>query len=139
METQHEQVCPFEIPDGTVVEAASGPTRPGTVMRVLPPPTQTSVWTQLIGGGQAAPTFVVPEDRMQNFHRKYNKALMECMAIDKEKNRLATENEQLQDLITQFINGTRVSDDILGSDNPLFVVNGRCEQLYLISVIVKFK
>jgi hypothetical protein len=62
---------------------------------------------------------------MLNFHRKYNKALLDTMAIDKEKQRLTEENAQLQDLITQFINGTRVSDAILSDDNPLFVVNGR--------------
>jgi hypothetical protein len=123
METQHEQVCPFAITDGAVVEPMSAPARPGTVPKAAPPAAQTSVWTH--GGQQSGSVFVVPEDRMQNFHRKYNKALMECMAIDKEKARLATENEQLQDLISQFINGTRISDDILGSDNPLFVVNGR--------------
>lgn len=68
---------------------------------------------------------VSPEDRMFNFHRKYNRALLECIAIEKERVRLVNENAQLQDLISQFINGTRLTDDILAADNPLFVVNGR--------------
>jgi hypothetical protein len=68
---------------------------------------------------------VLKEDRLQNFHRKYNTALLDCLAIEKEKMRLVEENAQLQDLISQFINGTRVSDEILSGDNPLFVINGR--------------
>ena len=71
------------------------------------------------------PHFITPEDRLWNFHRKYNQALLDCLAIEREKTRLDRENSQLQDLITQFINGTRVSDEILSGDNPLFVVNGR--------------
>jgi hypothetical protein len=129
-----------------------------------PPPHQTSVWTQPTGGhgladqsatagsglgDKGAPVltppmpglvYVPPDDRMWNFHRKYNKALMDCLAIEREKNRLSAENNQLQDLITQFINGTRVSDEILSSDNPLFVVNGRCglrcQHMYYINCIM---
>ena len=86
---------------------------------------QSSVWSPPNAISPDEETFVVPEDRMLNFHRKYNKALLDTIAIDKEKQRLAEENAQLQDLISQFINGTRVSDAILNEDNPLFVVNGR--------------
>ena len=127
METQHEQVIPFAGNQAAVAEE-NGAARPGTVPKAPPPVNQTSAWTH--GGGKGQSTYVTPEDRMHNFHRKYNKALMECMAIEKEKNRLSAENAQLQDLITQFINGTRISDDILGGDNPLFVVNGRLFSLY---------
>ena len=125
METEYEQIAPFsDTPPVPALEETSNKRPPGTVLKTPPPPVnQTSAWTQAVGGGGS--TYVAPQDRMQHFHRKYNKALMECLAIEKEKSRLADENAQLQDLITQFINGTRVSDDILGRDNPLFVVNGR--------------
>jgi hypothetical protein len=33
--------------------------------------------------------------------------------------------EQLQDLISQYIDGTRLTADVLDDDNPLFVINGR--------------
>lgn len=119
METEHEQVYPFASP---AAEVAPEEVKPGTTAKP-PPAHQTSTWTHAAPGQS---TFVGPEDRMLNFHRKYNKALVETVAIEKEKNRLVSENAQLQDLITQFINGTRISDDILDGDNPLFVVNGRC-------------
>lgn len=82
-------------------------------------PHQSTVWTH------DGSTYVVPSDRLANFYRKYNKILLDNVAIAKEKERLQTENAQLQDLIQQYLNGTQISDEILADDNPLFVVNGR--------------
>ena len=47
------------------------------------------------------------------------------IAIEKERERLTTENAQLEDLIQQFMEGTQLSETALDSQNPLFVVNGR--------------
>lgn len=68
---------------------------------------------------------VQPPDRLINFHRRLNKVLLDNIAINKEKDRLAAENAQLEDLIQQFLNGTKLNDKTLLEDNPLFVVNGR--------------
>jgi hypothetical protein len=155
METQQEQILPYAIQPGVSVQFTQNnpsdqqqqssssaipeggvPLRPLSLNKTTPPNNQTSVWSHVPTPNQVdpnqphssiphAPHFISPEDRLWNFHRKYNQALLDCLAIDREKERLAKENAQLQDLITQFINGTRVSDEILASDNPLFVVNGR--------------
>jgi len=69
--------------------------------------------------------FIPPADRLANFYRKYNRILLDCIAIDKEKERLSKENAQLEDLIQQFVDGTKISDSTLVEDNPLFVINGR--------------
>ncbi|KAJ1401596.1 hypothetical protein B484DRAFT_405674, partial [Ochromonadaceae sp. CCMP2298] len=63
--------------------------------------------------------------RLTNFYRRYNKILLDNVAISKEKERLGLENAQLTDLIQQYVQGTQLSDDVLAEDNPLFVVNGR--------------
>jgi hypothetical protein len=128
---QQQQQSPA-VPEGGV------PIRPLSLNKTLPPNNQTSVWSHVPTPNQVdphqrhasssspqVPHFISSEDRLWNFHRKYNQALLDCLAIDREKERLEKENAQLQDLITQFINGTRVSDEILAADNPLFVVNGR--------------
>lgn len=86
-----------------------------------PPPNQSSVWTSSSNSAVAVP---IP-DRMQNFFRKYNKALLDTIAVEKERDRLALENTQLQELIAQYVSGTQISDEVLAGDNPLFVVNGR--------------
>jgi hypothetical protein len=70
-------------------------------------------------------SFVPHADRLANFYRKYNRILLDNVAINKEKERLQIENSQLQDLIQQYLDGMKISDEILADDNPLFVVNGR--------------
>ena len=69
--------------------------------------------------------YTAPQDRLQKFYLKYNKVLMDCISVEKEKERLEEENDQLQDLIKQYIDGTQLPDGTLDADNPLFVVNGR--------------
>ena len=75
---------------------------------------------------------VAPADRLSNFYLKYNRALLDCIAIDKEKSRIAAENSQLEDLISQYISGTQLSDQVLAFDNPLFVVNGRSQRISIV-------
>eukprot|EP00605_Chrysophyceae_sp_TOSAG23-4_P001031 GSChrysophyteH1.ASY1.ANO1.1133.1 assembled CDS len=63
--------------------------------------------------------------KLSNFYRKYNHVLMDTIGIEKERDRLKQENQQLQDLIQQFISGTQLDETVLDDANPLFVVNGR--------------
>lgn len=107
---------------GTTAATEHGSTAGTTVIglsEVPPPPHQSSVM------GPDLNTPILPMDRLANFYRKYNKLLLDNLAINKEKERLNLENAQLQDLIQQYVEGTQVSDSILAGDNPLFVVNGR--------------
>ena len=137
METVQEQVLPFEGPQGInddiiikdLAEATTtAPEEPAAQhthhhkkhhKSNMPAPHQSSTWQH----DQNTP--VLPPDRLQNFYRRYNKIVLDNVAISKEKERLQTENAQLQDLIQQYIQGTQLSDDTLAGDNPLFVVNGR--------------
>jgi hypothetical protein len=75
---------------------------------------------------------VPPLERMANFYRKYNRVVLDNIAIAKEKERLQLENAQLQDLIQQYLNGTQLNNDVLADDNPLFVVNGRFVSFVLV-------
>ena len=68
---------------------------------------------------------IPPAERLKQFHKKYNKVLLQTLSIEDERDRLARENAQLEDLIDQFLSGMQLTDDILSTDNPLFVVNGR--------------
>ena len=86
-------------------------------------PHQSSVWN--INTHTQVNEPVNFSDRLSHFYRKYNKAILDMIAIDKEKERLAAENAQIEDLIQQYVNGTKVTKDTLLGDNPLFVVNGR--------------
>lgn len=92
-------------------------------------PHQSSVWSS------DDRQFILPNDRLTNFYKKYNKILLDNVAIGKEKERLTLENAQLQDLIQQYIDGTRISNEVLANDNPLFVVNGRYVLIFLFNLL----
>jgi len=62
---------------------------------------------------------------LDNFWKKYNKVLLDALAIEKEEERLKKENGDLQEILKQYFDGISVSDEMLKKANPLFVVNGR--------------
>lgn len=97
------------------------------VNSALPPAYQSAAVS--VDGG-----FVDFNDRMANFHRKYNKVILDNIAIENERNRLIQENAQLEDLIEQFLAGNKLTEDTLAEDNPLFVVNGRASLNYVPAV-----
>lgn len=133
METLTEQILPFapiEEKDPDVIykedynkmnEEEEEDALPATVAanNSLAVPHQSSVWSN------DQRQYVLANDRLANFYKKYNKILLDNIAIGKEKDRLMLENAQLQDLIEQYLDGTKISDAVLSDDNPLFVVNGR--------------
>ena len=81
-------------------------------------PEQTSTFTE-------EDKYVPAEERLGKFYDKYNRILLDCIAVDKEKIRLEEENAQLEDLIHQYLEGTKLTGNTLEGDNPLYVLNGR--------------
>ena len=61
-------------------------------------------------------------ERLSNFHLKYNQILLDNFAIEKERDRLAHENAQLQDLIQQYMSGVQVRIVFSDADMILFFV-----------------
>eukprot|EP01034_Spumella_vulgaris_P033781 gene33781-41672_t len=120
METVEEQTLPFGGSDeGGIIGENHLLSSQSLVTSHAPLKHQSSVWAD------DNRTHVLPSDRLTNFNRKFNRILLDNLAIQKEKERLSLENAQLQDLIAQYISGTQIGDDTLSSDNPLFVINGR--------------
>ena len=62
---------------------------------------------------------------LDNFWKRYNKVLLDKVALDKEKDTLMRENSQLRTLLKQYLDGISVNDEIINQVNPLFVVNHR--------------
>ena len=62
---------------------------------------------------------------LENFWKRYNKVLLDKLALDKEQQTLLQENHQLRTLLKQYLDGISVNDEILSHVNPLFVVNHR--------------
>ena len=64
-------------------------------------------------------------ESLENFWKRYNRVLLDRVALDKEKSDLLHENQQLRTLLKQYLDGISVNDEILNQVNPLFVVNHR--------------
>eukprot|EP01138_Halocafeteria_seosinensis_P013129 gb/GECG01013409.1/.p1 GENE.gb/GECG01013409.1/~~gb/GECG01013409.1/.p1 ORF type:complete len:602 (+),score=132.67 gb/GECG01013409.1/:1-1806(+) len=64
-------------------------------------------------------------EALENFHQVYNRALMDELTMEAERDRLRQENQQLQYLVQHYLEGVRVKEDTVDDDNPLLVVNGR--------------
>ena len=79
---------------------------------------QTSSWTP---DGQPVQEWC----HLDNFLRKYNKVLLDKLAIERERERLERENSDLQTILKQYFDGVSVNDAVMRSANPLFVVNGK--------------
>jgi len=62
---------------------------------------------------------------LDNFWKRYNKALLDKLQIEKEHERLTKENSDLQSILKQYIDGISVNEDVMNGMNPLMVVNGR--------------
>lgn len=60
---------------------------------------------------------------LENFWKRYNKVLLDKVALDKEKSTLLDENQRLRTVLKQYLDGISVNDEILSNVNPLFVVN----------------
>lgn len=49
------------------------------------------------------------------------------MAIQKQKEALVKDNTMLKSLLKQYLDGISLNDEVLRSNNPLFVVNHRIQ------------
>ena len=62
---------------------------------------------------------------LENFWKRFNKVTLDKLALDKEKQMLVQENQQLRTLLKQYLDGISVNDEILSHVNPLFIVNNK--------------
>ena len=64
---------------------------------------------------------------MNNFYKRFNKVLLDKLAIIKQKESLEKDNVLLKSLLKQYLDGISLNDDVLKNNNPLFVVNNKIE------------
>ena len=57
---------------------------------------------------------------LNNFYKRYNKVLLDKLAIEKHKSALENDNVVLKDLLKQYLDGISVNDDVIKEfKNPL--------------------
>ena len=62
---------------------------------------------------------------LDNFYKRFNKVLLDKLAIEKQKATLEKENMFFKSLLKQYLDGVSVNDDVINSNNPLFVINSK--------------
>ena len=62
---------------------------------------------------------------MDNFYKRFNKVLLDKLAIEKQKATLEKENMFFKSLLKQYLDGVSVNDDVINSNNPLLVINSK--------------
>ena len=75
--------------------------------------------------GYAGDKNVEEWDYLENFFKKSNKALLDKLAVERQRDRLRKENADLQSILKQYLDGISVNEEVLKKPNPLLVVNGR--------------
>jgi hypothetical protein len=62
---------------------------------------------------------------LNNFYKRYNKVLLDKLAIHKQKEQLDKDNTILKSMLKQYLDGISLNDDVLKNMNPLLVVNNK--------------
>ncbi|KAM4612703.1 dynein regulatory complex subunit 2 [Polymixia lowei] len=105
IETEHEKVLPFYTSSLTMEEQSQ------EKLNALEPPSE-----------ELAKAMLDYSD-LERFWQRYSKVLLERLCLEKEKDVLTRENQQLQVLLRQYLDGISVSDEILRQRNPLLMVS----------------
>ncbi|KAJ1447925.1 hypothetical protein M885DRAFT_541035 [Pelagophyceae sp. CCMP2097] len=123
METEQEKIIPFETFEAPAVSAPSPPNSAddASVTKAKPAEEAGRYRTASL---RADGTDVPEWCHLDNFLRKYNKVLLDKLAVEKERERLERENADLQALLKQFFDGVTVNDAVMQGPNPLLVING---------------
>jgi len=109
-ETEREKVLPFY--ESSVEEEEKAATDAAEVRKAL----QSSA-----AGKDGAP--IEEWNYLDHFFQRFNKVMLDLMAIEKERDRLGKQNGDLRSILKQYLDGISVNEDVINSPNPLLVVN----------------
>lgn len=121
LETEQEQVLPFQaVLSLSEEEQLQTQELPNELIQIDKTrlPHQSTLTTST---GEVVP----PVERLRKFYQRMNRVTVDKAILEKERDRLAAENAQLQDMIRQYQEGLTINAELLKADNPLLVINGR--------------
>ncbi|KAJ3091619.1 Dynein regulatory complex subunit 2 [Quaeritorhiza haematococci] len=59
---------------------------------------------------------------MEQFHKRFNKVMLDQLALEKQRSQLQEENDHLRSILKQYLDGLTVNEEVLSQMNPLLVV-----------------
>ena len=105
LETEREQVMPF----------------PPSIVETDPEIQRQMAQFKLQIKGDAK--YVGESDMFDKFYRRYNKVLLEKLALQREKEKLLKTNQQLKHMMKNYMEGMAVNSAVMNKPNTLFIVN----------------
>lgn len=118
LETEKEKVLPYYT--SSIEETDPEGLPAGESMRIMKELNPYSTTLLQRSGG------VVGEwNCLDNFYKRMNKVVLDKIALEQEKARLAQENADLQAIIKQYLEGIAVNPSTLSGPNPLLIVNNK--------------
>jgi hypothetical protein len=75
---------------------------------------------------------------MDQFYKRFNKVMLDKLALEKQKFQLDEENSHLKNILKQYLDGISLTDGVLSQPNPLMVVNGE-DFLFFLFLILYFE
>jgi hypothetical protein len=67
--------------------------------------------------------YVAESDLFNNFYRRYNKVLLDKLALQREREALSEHNKRLRNMIKKYTGGMGISHDLQTRPSTLFIVN----------------
>jgi hypothetical protein len=64
-------------------------------------------------------------ESLKNFWKRYNKVLLDVIAIKKQKSEIEKQNEILRSLLQQYYDGFTVNNLVMTNENPLLIIDNK--------------
>jgi len=62
-------------------------------------------------------------EQLNRFYKRYNKVLLDNLALEQEKVHLVDQNKKLRQMLKQYLDGITVNEDVLNTRNPLLMID----------------
>ncbi len=64
-------------------------------------------------------------ESLRNFWKRYNKVLLDVIAIKKQKAEVERQNESLRSMLQQYYDGLTVNNVVMTNENPLMMIDNK--------------
>ena len=144
LETEQEKITPFPVTtlitpeEAEAILAQEGAPSSGKPLAGMEPQVPDGSCSYAVlpgtsaggegGEGEAEGRLVEEWEHLDGFLQRFNKVVIDRVAIEREKGRLEKENEDLRTLLKQYLDGISVNENVINNPaNPLFIVNGKLQ------------
>ena len=64
-------------------------------------------------------------ENLKNFWKRYNKVLLDVIAIKKQKSEIEQQNETLRSMLQQYYDGFTINNIVMTNENPLMIIDNK--------------